>query len=380
MEVPFVDLRVQEAALAEEIRDQIHEVIRTSAFAGGPFVAAFEAELAAFCECDFAVGVGSGTEALWLTLLAMGVGVGDEVITVPNTFIATVEAISMCGARPVFVDIDERTHTMDPALLERAITARTKAVIAVHLYGHPADMEPILEIGKRHHLYVIEDACQAHGALYKGRKVAGLGHAGCFSFYPTKNLGAFGEAGAVLTNDRQLKERIACLRDHGQTARYQHRIVGWNGRMDGIQAAVLRAKLKRLAADNERRRDSARLYQGLLAEVRDLILPTEADYARAVYHLFVVRIRRDRAELMRHLSARGIGCLIHYPTPIHLQEAYRSLELPEGSFPVSEGHAQEILSLPMFPGLTPNQVATVAQAIRSVLDNRRAEPVDQRCA
>jgi len=317
---------------------------------------------------------------LWLALLGLGIGAGDEVITVPNTFIATAEAISFCGATPVFVDVDENTYTMDPSLLEAAITSRTKAIIPVHLYGQPVDMDPILEIARKHRLFVVEDACQAHGSLYKGKKVGSLGHAGCFSFYPTKNLGAFGEAGAVVTNDRLLKERIECLRDHGQKARYQHQVVGWNGRMDGIQGAVLTAKLKRLAADNERRLVNARLYESVLGGLSGLTLPSEAAYGTHVYHLFVVRTERDRSEMMSHLGAKGIGSQVHYPTPVHLQEAYRALQLRPGSFPRAEAAAQQILSLPMFPGLSPNEITRVATEVREFLRAGQGEPAYGRAA
>jgi len=380
MQIPFVNLHLDDACLREEIRAGIDEVIRRNAFAGGPFVAAFEKDFASFCEAEYCIGVGTGTDALWLALLGLGIGPGDEVITVPNTFIATAEAISFCGATPVFVDVDEKTYTMDPSLLEAAITSRTKAIIPVHLYGQPADMDPILEIARKHRLFVVEDACQAHGALYKGKKVGSLGHAGCFSFYPTKNLGAFGEAGAVVTNDRLLKERIECLRDHGQKARYQHQVVGWNGRMDGIQGAVLTAKLKRLGADNERRLVNARLYQSVLGGVPGLTLPSEAAYGTHVYHLFVVRTERDRSEMMSHLAAKGIGSLVHYPTPVHLQEAYRSLQLRPGSFPRAEAAAQQILSLPMFPGLSPNEITRVATEVREFLRAGEGEPAYGRAA
>jgi dTDP-4-amino-4,6-dideoxygalactose transaminase len=375
MRIPFVSLQIEDKALQSEIQTGIQEVIRNSAFAGGPFVASFESDFAAFCEGEFALGLGSGTDALWLALLGLGVGPGDEVITVPNTFIATVEAISFAGAKPVFVDIDQATQTMKPELIEEAITERTKAIIPVHLYGQPADMDPILEIAREHRLYVVEDACQAHGARYKGRRVGALGDAGCFSFYPTKNLGAFGEAGAVVTNNRLLKERIACLRDHGQATRYQHRVIGWNGRMDGIQGAVLRAKLKRLESENERRRGIAQLYRAALADVPGVELPTEADYAFHVYHLFVIRVNAaGRADLMTHLSSRGIGSLIHYPTPIHLQEAYQSLGLPPGSFPCAEQSAREIISLPMYPAMTAADADSVAQEIKSHLEVSEVEP------
>lgn len=372
MQIPFVSLRIEDESLHNEIQEGIQQVIRSSAFAGGSFVTAFESDFASFCECDFACGVGNGTDALWFALLALGVGPGHEVITVPNTFIATVEAISLCGATPVFVDIDERTYTMDPAQLERAITPRTKAVIPVHLYGQPADMDPILDIARRKGLVVVEDACQAHGATYKGRKAGSLGHAGCFSFYPTKNLGAFGEAGAVVTKDRQVKERIDCLREHGQSARYRHQVIGWNGRMDGIQGAVLRAKLKRLSAENEARRDKAALYNSLLKNVPGLVTPFEADLMRHVYHLYVVRVpEARRGELMQYLTGKGIGSLIHYPTPIHLQPAYAFLGLKEGAFPRAETAARQILSLPMFPALGADAVATVAREVKAFLAEKK---------
>src|SRR2546428_1769861 len=260
MEIPFLNLKAHHEELIEEIQSAIADVIESSAFAGGPFVEKFEQDFSSFCGTRHAVGVGSGTEALWLALLACAVGPGDEIITVPSTFMATVEAVSFCGAKPVFVDIDEQTYTMDPSLLEMAITKKTKAIIPVHLFGQMADLDPIMDVARRHGLYVIEDACQAHGALYKGRKAGSIGHAGCFSFYPGKNLGAFGEAGAVVTNDRELKEKVQVLRDHGQIKKYDHSMIGWNARMDGIQAAVLRVKLSYLTANNERRRSLARHY------------------------------------------------------------------------------------------------------------------------
>src|SRR2546422_3175832 len=282
MQIPFLDLKAHHAPLRDEISAAINEVIDQSAFAGGPYVAKFEEEFAAFCHCPHAIGVGNGTDALWFTLLALGVGRDDEVITVPHTFIATAEAISFCGAKPVFIDIDEQTYTMDPRLLERAITPRTRAIIPVHIFGQPADMDPILEIAQKHGLPVVEDACQAHGAEYKGRAAGSMGVAGCFSFYPGKNLGAFGEAGAVVTHSRELTDKIRMLRDHGQAKKYCHSVIGWNGRMDGIQAAVLRVKLKHLAQGNARRRAHAQLYNELLANSPDIITPVAAVYASHV--------------------------------------------------------------------------------------------------
>ena len=276
MRVPFLDLNSAHAPLRGEIRAAIEEVIDRGVFAGGPFVEDFEKDFAAYCGVRHAIGVGSGTDALWLALLALGVGPGDEVLTVPNTFMATAEAITYCGAKPVFVDVDERTYTMDPAALETAITARTKAIIPVHLFGQPADMDPILEIARARGLVVIEDAAQAHGAEYKGRRAGSLGDAGCFSFYPGKNLGALGEAGAVVTGDHELQEKIRILRDHGQIRKYHHTMVGWNARMDGIQAAVLRVKLRHLEAGNELRRSHAAHYDRSLQEIEELETPSEA--------------------------------------------------------------------------------------------------------
>ena len=257
MTVPFLNLKAQHEPLRDEFLNAIREVIDTSAFAGGSFVARFEEDFARFCECDHAIGVGSGTDALWLALLALDVGPGDEVITVPNTFIATAEAISYCGAQPVFIDVEEDTYNMDPALIEAAITPRTKAIIPIHLFGQPSDMDPIMEIAKKHKLRVVEDACQAHGARYKGRPVGTIGDAGCFSFYPGKNLGAFGEAGAVITNSTELTQKMQVLRDHGQIRKYHHTMIGWNCRMDGIQGSVLQIKLRQLARGNQLRRSHA---------------------------------------------------------------------------------------------------------------------------
>src|SRR6266576_3661933 len=286
--VPFLDLNAHHAPLREEFERAIGEVIDSGAFAGGPFVEKFETEFAAFCRHPHAIGLGSGTEALWLSLLACGVGRGDEVITVPNTFMATAEAITYCAARPVFIDVDERTYTMDPAGLEKALTSKTKAIIPVHLFGQSADMDPILEFARQHGLFVIEDACQAHGAEYKGKRAGTMGDAGCFSFYPGKNLGAFGEAGAVITNDSELDEKIRVLRDHGQIRKYRHNMIGWNCRMDGIQAAVLSVKLQYLERGNLLRRVHALQYNRSLRGVDEVVIPLEADYARHVYHIYAV--------------------------------------------------------------------------------------------
>lgn len=363
MQVPYLNLQAQHTALKQEFAAAIQEVIDTGAFAGGPFVTAFEEDFASYCECQHAIGLGSGTDALWLTLLALGIGPGDEVITVPNSFMATAEAITYCGARPVFVDVDEHAHTMDPVALRKAITGRTKAVIPVQLFGQPADMDSISEIARAHGLAVIEDACQAHGARYKGRRCGTLGIAGSFSFYPGKNLGAFGEAGTVTTDDANLAQKIRVLRDHGQIRKYHHTMIGWNCRMDGIQGAVLRIKLRQLEHNNELRRSHAAHYNDGFAGISEIITPAEMDYARHVYHIYPIRVRhRDR--LMRSLEAKGIGCGIHYPIPIHLQEAYRSLGYQRGVFPVAERAADEFVSLPMFPELTHDEVEIVIAAVK----------------
>ena len=366
MHVPFLNLRAAHDALRGEIAAAIHEVIDSSAFAGGPFVTRFEQEFAAYCGAKHVIGLGNGTEALWVVLLAKGVGPGDEVITVPSTFMATAEAISFCGATPVFVDIDEKTYTMDPALLERAITPRTKAIIPVHLFGQVADLDPILEIANRHGLFVLEDACQAHGAEYKGRRAGSIGLAGAYSFYPGKNLGAMGEAGAVATDDTQLKEQIEMFRDHGQRKKYHHAVVGWNARMDGIQGAVLSIKLRHLDKATAARRSHAALYQSLMAGEEQLRLPSEAKDRLHVYHLYAVRAPH-RDAVIEALAKRGIHCGIHYPIPVHLQEAYRSLRLGKGSFPVAERCAEEFISLPMFPELTRDQIETVARELKIAL-------------
>jgi len=376
MQVPFLDLKAHHEPIRPELESAIREVLDSNAFAGGPFVAKFEQDFAAFCGTSHAIGVGNGTDALWLTLLALGVGPGDEVITAPMTFMATAEAISFCGATPVFVDIDERTYTLDPEKLERAISPRTKAVIPVHLFGQVADMDPVLEIAGRHGLPVIEDACQAHGAEFRGRKAGSLGIAGCFSFYPGKNLGGLGEAGAVVTNNTELQTRIQMLGDHGQAKKYHHALVGWNARMDGIQGAALRVKLKYLNKGNESRRAHARAYSQNLAEIAELVLPTEAEYARHVYHLYVVRLQ-NRDRILQEMAQRGIACGIHYPIPVHLQEAYRFLGHKKGSFPVAERCADEFLSLPLYPELTAEQIGIVARELRDLLGNsgRSHEPV-----
>ncbi len=370
MKVPFVDLKTQYESIRDEVAASLQQVLDTTAFASGRFVEEFEENFASFCGCRFAVGVSSGTSALWLALLALGIGRGDEVITVPNSFFATAEAISLCGAVPVFVDVDPVTYTMNPSLLEEAITSKTKAVVPVHLYGQTADMDPILAVARKHGLSVVEDACQAHGALYKGQKAGSMGDAGCFSFYPGKNLGAYGEAGAVVTDKPDLAERVRVLLNHGQSEKYYHTFLGWNARMDGFQGAILSVKLKYLEKWNEARRAHALLYNKLLAREDMLILPQEANYATHIYHIFSILLR-ERDALLEALNQKDIYCGIHYPVPIHLQEAYRFLRYDEGSFPIAEKCAREALSLPMFAELRIEQIEKVAAEVRSFISHRQ---------
>ena len=373
MKTPFLDLEAHHAPMREEILDEIRKVVEKNAFAGGPFVEAFEADFAEYCHTRHAVAVGSGTEALWLALLARGIGPGDEVITVPNTFIATAEAISFTGATPVFVDIWDDTMAMNPAGIADVITPRTKAIVPVQLYGQTADMDSICAIAREHGLFVLEDACQAHGAEYHGRRAGSLGDAGCFSFYPGKNLGAWGEGGALVTDDEALANGVKELRDHGQPRKYMHSRVGWNSRMDGIQAAVLRIKLKYLEKSTEARRRHAASYGLQLDGVENLKLPVESEGYRHVYHLYPIRVPQ-RAAIMEQLAADGIGCAIHYPVCIHLQEAYRHLGLAEGSFPVAERSAEELISLPMYGELNREQVDFVSSRVTHHLAKLEGTP------
>ena len=372
MKVPFLDLKAQYESIRDEIAVALQHVLDNTAFADGPFVEEFEKEFASFCKCEFAIGVGSGTTALWMVLSGLGIGQGDEVITAPNTFIATVEAVSCCGAKPIFVDIDEQTYTINPEQLETAITPRTKAIIPVHLYGQMADMDSILKIARKHGLFVIEDACQAHGAEYKGYRAGSMGDAGCFSFYPGKNLGAYGEAGAIVTNNAELAKKMRMFRDHGQVKKYYHSIIGWNARMDGFQGAVLRVKLKYLSAWNEERRRNAQLYSELLSEVNNVITPMEADYAKHIYHIYAIRTQ-NRDSFISTLAEKDIYCGIHYPIPVHLQQAYRYLGYGMGSFPLAEKCAEEVASLPMFPELSKEQIRYTVHEIRQLITQQSAK-------
>jgi len=361
--IPILDLKAQYAAIEQEIDAAIKEVLLSGQFILGPAVRELEEKVAAYCECKYGVGVASGTDALRLTLMALGIGPGDEVITTPFTFIATANTISHCGARPVFVDIDPRTYNIDPAAIEAAITERTKAIVPVHLYGQPADMDPIMELAEAHGLYVIEDAAQAIGARYKGRRVGSIGHAGCLSFYPTKNLGAYGDGGMVVTNDAALAEKVDILRRQGcKRRKYHAEVLGFNSRLDSLQAAILKVKLKYLDDWNEARRWVAQRYNELLAGL-PVTTPYESPDVYHVYHQYTIRAPQ-RDALAAHLKEHGIGTMVYYPVPLHQQELYASLGYGENSLPASETASQEVLSLPMYPELTEEQQAAVAQAIQ----------------
>jgi dTDP-4-amino-4,6-dideoxygalactose transaminase len=360
--IPLVDLRAQYLEIKSDIDAAVLRVLDSTQFVLGPEVEAFEREFAAYSGASEGMAVNTGTSALHLALMAAGVRAGDEVITVPFTFVATVAAIGYIGAKAVFVDIDPATFTMNVAQLEQAITSRTKAIVPVHLYGQPADMDPIVAIARRHGLVVIEDACQAHGAAYKGRPVGSLGDAACFSFYPGKNLGAYGEGGMVVSNSASFAREVRMLRDWGAEKKYHHVLKGYNYRMDGIQGAILRVKLRHLERWTEARRAHARDYARLLAD-SNVTIPQEADYARHVFHVYAVRTT-DRQALQRTLQANGVGSGIHYPIPVHLQPAYSDLGYTAGAFPESERAADEVLSLPMYPELSRTKLEMVAAAIR----------------
>ncbi len=386
-QIPFLDLVRPHVDMEEELVAVFRAALQTAGFIGGKAVKDFEDAFAEFCEVDHCVGVGSGTDALRFALMAAGVRAGDSVLTVPNTFIATTEAISQAGAQPEFVDIDERTYNIDPEKLRehlelkcdrdpmsgRPVSRRTgrtiTAIVPVHLYGQMADMDRILELAQFYNLLVVEDACQAHGSEYfsckeqRWRKAGSIGRAAAFSFYPGKNLGACGEAGAVTTNSQEVAETVCKLRDHGQAAKYYHDIEGYNGRLDAIQAGILHAKLARLQEWNGQRRQIAKAYGERLVGIDGLVLPFEPSWSRAIYHLYVVRVP-DRQEMQNNLKVAGIGTGIHYPVPLHLQQAYHALGYYSGDFPITEDVASEILSLPMYPQLTDSWQAKVVDALK----------------
>ncbi len=361
MKIPFVDLKAQYSSIKEEIDPVIKEILDNTNFIMGQPVEQFEKEFASYCNAKNCIGLSSGTSSLLVALKAAGIQQGDEVITTPHTFIATTEAITELNAKVKFVDIDKETYTINPELIEKAITEKTKAIIPVHLYGQSADMDPIINIAEKHNLTIIEDCAQAHGAEYKGKKVP-VSSIGCFSFYPGKNLGAYGDAGAIITNDNEIAEKAAIIRDHGRKKgdKYIHTITGSNYRLDALQAAILRVKLKHLDEWTERRRNNAKTYNDLLKDI--VTIPKEAEYAKHVYHLYVIRVK-ERDRLKTFLKEKGISTGIHYPTPLHLQPALKSLKYKEGDFPITETTSKEILSLPMFPELTQEQIEHITQMI-----------------
>jgi dTDP-4-amino-4,6-dideoxygalactose transaminase len=356
--IPFVDLKAQYQSIKSEIEAAVARVLQNSSFILGPEVERFERNFAQYIGTRFCVAVNSGTAALHLALMAGGIGDGNEVIVPSNSFIATAESVSVVSATPVFVDAEEAAYTIAVSEIETRVTERTRAIMPVHLYGQPADLDPIFEIARRHGLLVIEDAAQAHGAEYKGRRVGALGDAGCFSFYPSKNLGAYGEGGAVVTNDEDFATRVRLLRDHGSSRRYYHDLIGYNFRMEGIQGAILNVKLHHLDEWNALRRAHAATYNKLL-DGAGLVRPSEMPYAHHVYHAYVIQ-SAARDELYRRLTANGIQAGIHYPIPIHLQPAYAPLGYKKGDLPITERLCERVLSLPMFPELTRAQIETIA--------------------
>jgi dTDP-4-amino-4,6-dideoxygalactose transaminase len=363
--IPFVDLKAQYESIRSEIETAVIDTLASTQFVLGKEVAAFEEEFADYSGGKFGVAVNSGTSALHLALLASGVQSGDEVITVSCTFVATVAAIDYARAKPVFVDVDPVTLNMDPNLIEAAITEKTKAIMPVHLHGQSADLDSINEIAKKHGLVVIEDAAQAHGAEYKGKRIGSIGDLGCFSFYPGKNLGAYGEGGMVVTNNEQYAETLRMLRDWGQEKKYHHVLKGFNYRMDGIQGAILRVKLKHLEAWTEARRSHAAQYTSLLGNIPGIQIPVEKDYARHVYHVYALRTAA-RDALQNALQENDIHSGIHYPIPVHLQKAYSEFGDGQGSLPITEQAANELVSLPMFPELRGDQVKAVCEVINAI--------------
>ncbi len=361
MNVPFVDLKSQHLSIANEVDEAISSVMQRTAFILGPEVSRFEKAFAKYCEADFAIGVGSGTAALELALRAFDIGPGDEVITAANTFIATALAISSVGATPVLVDVDAQNYLINVNEIEKAVTKKTKAIIPVHLYGQPVDMDLVLEVASAHNLIVIEDACQAHGAKFNGKRVGGLGHAAAFSFYPAKNLGAYGDAGMVVTNNPKAADMVRVFRDVGQSKKYHHPIKGYNHRLDNLQAAILEVKLDKLDEWNASRRQAAVLYNQLL-DGSQVEIPIEAPGREHVYHLYVIQTNH-RDELQALLKESGVSTGIHYPIPIHLQPAYDELGFGQGDFPITEKISGRILSLPMYPGIPKESILHTAETI-----------------
>ncbi len=367
MHIPLVDLKKQYQGIKEEVLAEIGQTLDAMQLFLGKNVQALESDFAAYCSTEFGIGVSSGTDALHIALRACGIGPGDEVITVSHTFIATVEAIILAGAQPVLIDIDPETYNMDPSQIEKMINSKTRAIMPVHLYGHPADMGPVLELARDHKLKVIEDACQAHGSEYQGRRTGSMGDAGCFSFYFTKNLGAYGEGGMITTSDPEIAQRCRMLRDHGQNTKYHHSLMGINGRLDELQAAVLKVKLPHLDEWLERRQNLARAYNAGLPP--SVVKPREMPWAKHAYHLYVVRTE-ERAQLREWLETKGIGTGIHYPIPVHLQEAWRNYGGGDFPLPVTEKITGEIISLPMYPELSVEEVDYICGCIREFSETR----------
>ncbi len=365
--IPFIDLKRQYSLLGSEVEASIKKVMEEGDFILGHEVTLFEKEFAQYCQIKYAVGVACGTDAILLALKALGIGPSDEVIIPVNTFIATVLPVITLGATPIFIDIDKNTYNIDTDKIEEKITKKTKAIIPVHLYGQVANMEKIMSLARKYNLHVIEDACQAHGSKYKGRKAGSFGDIACFSFYPGKNLGAYGDAGAITTNSKELSDKIKILRNVGQKEKYHHIELGYNSRLDTIQASVLRVKLPHLDKWNKKRRQRAELYKKFLSGL-DIVLPYEPDENLSNYHLYVIRVKK-RASLLSYLKGQGIHCGIHYPIPLHLQTCMKSLGYRKGDFPIAEQYARETISLPMFPELTEKEVELIATHIRKFYGN-----------
>lgn len=364
MNIPLVDLKAQYQAIRPEIDEAIARIVTGTNFIGGKDLTAFEQAFAEYQGTKRAVGVASGTAALFLALQALEIGNGDEVITTTHTFIATVEAIEMVGAIPVLVDIDPQTYNLDPQQVELAITPQTKAIMPVHLYGQLADMDAIIAIAERHHLYIIEDAAQAHGAELHGKRAGNFGDVACFSFYPGKNLGAYGDAGAICTNNEQLADRIAMLRNHGRTGKYLHDVIGYGERLDTLQAAILSAKLPHLESWNKARQQHAATYNGLLKEIPGITIPTVMNNASHVYHIYCIQVPERRDEILAALNSQGIGAGIHYPVPVHLQPAMAHRGWKQGDFPNTEFAVNHIISLPIYPEMTEAQIHYVVEALK----------------
>ncbi|MCL6471235.1 MAG: DegT/DnrJ/EryC1/StrS family aminotransferase [Firmicutes bacterium] len=366
MSIPLLDLQAQYSSIKDEVESAVLDVLRSGRYILGPKVKEFEAAIADYCGAKYAVGVANGTDALVLSLEASGIGPGDEVITSPFTFFATAESISRLGAKPVFIDIDPQTYNLDVEQIEAKITARTKAIMPVHIFGQPAEMDTIDDIAQRHGIKVIEDACQAIGAEYRGRKVGSLGSVACFSFFPSKNLGAAGDGGAVVTNDKELADKVRLLRQHGSNKKYHHSLMGYNSRLDELQAAILLVKLKHIDRWNNARRQKAKYYDKLFADTK-IITPSSPEHVKHVYHLYIIKVpNRERIETA--LKENGIGHGVYYPVPLHLQEVYKDLGYTEGDLPVSEAASKQTIAIPLYPELEESDMEIIADIIKRAVD------------